>query len=292
VYGSVQPEMKTALTAYADWYKRGLINPNFAIEDSDTVKTDVINSKYGAQPFLQWWGWYAGGDVVDNNNRNAYFEPYKLPSSDGRTVLVPLTFPNNTTVVVRKGYANADAVVKLMNFNIFWDFEAKKRGIISQEGYYYFDALNTSVPFTLQAPLADYDGYYEAQKFKVSRDYSVYSANGNVEKMRGALRFLETGSTAGGALGGLLQVAGDRTAYGIAIENVEKDLFIRDKMWGARPDAVARYGSTLDDLLLEGFTQIILGQQPVSYFDTLVRNWYAAGGQEMTDAVNAVYGKK
>jgi putative aldouronate transport system substrate-binding protein len=56
------------------------------------------------------------------------------------------------------------------------------------------------------------------------------------------------------------------------------------------PEEVTRYGSTLDDLLLEGFTLIILGQQPVSYFDTLVRNWYAAGGQEVTDAVNRMYG--
>jgi putative aldouronate transport system substrate-binding protein len=293
VYGSVQPEMKTALAAFADWYKRGLINSNFAVEDSDTVKTDVINGKYGAQPFPQWWGWYAGRDVVNNNNKNAYFEPYKLPSVDGRPVLTPLPFSNDNTLVVRKGYAHPEAVAKLISFNSFIDFEAEKRGVISHEDRYYYDRLNTTVPFTIRPPSADYDQYYEAQEFKKTGDYSVYSASGNVEKMQHALIFLETGDTSpGNSLGGLLQVAGDRTAYGISVHQVEKDEFIRSKLWGAIPEAVSRYGTTLDDLLLEGFTQIILGSQPIGYFDTLAKDWYSAGGQEMTDAVNAMYGKK
>jgi putative aldouronate transport system substrate-binding protein len=293
VYGSVQPEMKTALTAFAGWYKQGLINPNFAIEDGDTVKTDVINGKYGAQPFLQWWGWYAGRDVVNNNNKNAYFEPYKLPSVDGKTVLTPLVFSNDDTIVVRKGYAHPDAVVKLISFNLFMGFEAVQRNIISSEGYYYYDRLNTSVPITIRTPTADYDGYYQAQEFKKNGDYSVYSSSGNVEKMQHALHFLETGDTSpGNSLGGLLQVAGDRSAYGLSIHQVENDEFLRSKLWGAVPEAVNRYGTTLDDLLLEGFTQIILGNQPIGYFDTLVKDWYAAGGQEMTDAVNAMYGKR
>ena len=40
------------------------------------------------------------------------------------------------------------------------------------------------------------------------------------------------------------------------------------------------------DLLLEGFTMIIMGNEPVDYFDTVVESWKAAGGDECAAAVN------
>jgi putative aldouronate transport system substrate-binding protein len=290
VYGSVQPEMKTALTAFNDWYKRGLINPNFATEDGDTVKADVINGKYGAQPFPQWWGWYVGGDVVNNNNKNAYFEPYQLPSVDSKPVLYPLQFPNYSTIVVRKGYKHADAVMKILNLYMFMIGTNKALDtIITQQEFYFYDEMETVMPFRFMPPTYDYKNVEDVQEFKKNGDYSVFRGSGQAEKSRSAIQFLETGDASGGALGGFLQVYADRSAYGIAKGIVDRDEFIRSKMWGLIPEDVNRYGSTLDDLLLEGFTLIILGRQPVSYFDTLVRNWYAAGGQEMTDAVNAMY---
>jgi putative aldouronate transport system substrate-binding protein len=121
----------------------------------------------------------------------------------------------------------------------------------------------------------------------------VFSFPGTVEKIKDAMFFLETGDpTPGNSLGGLLQIAGERSAYGLAIQQEENDEYIYSKLWGSVPEALNRYGTTLDDLLLEGFTQIIQGNRPVSYFDTLVKSWYDAGGREMTDAVNAAYGRK
>ncbi len=52
------------------------------------------------------------------------------------------------------------------------------------------------------------------------------------------------------------------------------------------------YGTTLDDLLVEGFTKIIAGTQPLSYFDTVVAQWKSSGGDVVTKAVNKMYGKK
>ena len=43
---------------------------------------------------------------------------------------------------------------------------------------------------------------------------------------------------------------------------------------------------TLNDLLQEGFTKIIVGQEPIDYFDTLVENWKRAGGEQATKEVN------
>ena len=49
-------------------------------------------------------------------------------------------------------------------------------------------------------------------------------------------------------------------------------------------------GTTLDDILTEGFTKIITGEVPVDYFDTLVEEWRTAGGDTATKEVNEMYG--
>jgi putative aldouronate transport system substrate-binding protein len=89
-----------------------------------------------------------------------------------------------------------------------------------------------------------------------------------------------------------MQVYGPRSGYTVGVPIFKEKRFIEDRLNGPAPDELARYGSTLNDILIEGYTQIIVGQQPVSYFDTLVREWKAAGGDAVTAAVNKVYGKK
>ncbi len=291
VYGSIQEEMKQVISTYADWYARGLINPNFAVQDSEAVKTDVINGKYGAQPFLQWWGWHAGTNVVEaTGNNNSYFLPYAVPSVDENPVLYPLVFPNEKVLVVRKGYEHVDAAVKLMNLHLYVDSEAVKDGLIDVNDFHYYTTTINFLPFNVKPTMGDYNGYYQAIEYKKTGDPSVFTYSGNLDKCTTAEAFLNSGDTSG-TIGGMLQMYHAQCAYSIGAGIVERDEFKRDAMWGAAPEVVNSYGSTLDDLLLEGFTLIITGQQPVEYFDTLVEAWKAAGGDEMTAAVNEMYRK-
>ena len=50
-------------------------------------------------------------------------------------------------------------------------------------------------------------------------------------------------------------------------------------------------GSTLDDLLIEGYSKIITGAEDISYYDTLMQDWRRAGGDAVTAAVNEMYGQ-
>ena len=47
----------------------------------------------------------------------------------------------------------------------------------------------------------------------------------------------------------------------------------------------------LQELQSQTFLQIIAGEKPVDYFDTFVVEWYANGGQELTDRVRDAYEK-
>jgi hypothetical protein len=68
--------------------------------------------------------------------------------------------------------------------------------------------------------------------------------------------------------------------------------FVNTRLTGSMPEDAAAYGSTLDELLTEGFTKIIVGQEPLSYFETVVAQWKASGGDVVTQAINKEYGKK
>jgi putative aldouronate transport system substrate-binding protein len=293
VYGSVQPEMKTALAAFADWYKRGIINPTFAEDDGAQNLKDVTAGKFGAWPIANW----AGGqfaDLVQLDGPDSYFEPYSLPSVDANPVKYPIKYINSEVIVVKKGYKHADAVVKMLDLYAFLQADARKYNILTKD---FQDLLGASEHiFLFHSKFPVYEPYHETQEYKRTGDESVLIAGAPyLDGLRLAREFLATGQLAPdtGALTlmRLLQFYGDRASLGLGAGYTDRNEYVFSKLWGMTPEEVTRYGSTLDDLLLEGFTLIILGQQPVSYFDTLVRNWYAAGGQEVTNAVNRMYGK-
>ena len=63
-------------------------------------------------------------------------------------------------------------------------------------------------------------------------------------------------------------------------------------MWGPATETLLSSGSTLDDILTEGFTKIIVGDKDIDYFDTLVEEWEKAGGAKATEEINEMYGNK
>jgi putative aldouronate transport system substrate-binding protein len=47
--------------------------------------------------------------------------------------------------------------------------------------------------------------------------------------------------------------------------------------------------ANLADMEILAYTKIIMGQEPLSYFDTFVREWNAQGGSKITEEVNQQY---
>ncbi len=58
VYGSVQPEMKTALKQLQDMYKAGQIDPEFGVKDPDKENELVTGNKIGMAYGLFWLASY------------------------------------------------------------------------------------------------------------------------------------------------------------------------------------------------------------------------------------------
>ena len=108
-----------------------------------------------------------------------------------------------------------------------------------------------------------------------------------VECYDGAMRWMEDKDPDG--VGYALQFGMKGCGMDVLTGVIDDDRVARSELQGASPQTLLDYGSTLDDILLEGFTKIIMGTEDIDYFDTLIQQWYAAGGQDATDAVNEMY---
>ncbi|QKS44523.1 extracellular solute-binding protein [Paenibacillus cellulosilyticus] len=289
VYGSVQPEMKTALAAYADWYKQGIIDPDFAVKDFAKMNANVVAGKVGMQPFYQWWGYNPGVDTVTNQGKDAVFYPYLIPTADGTPATQSIFFANGSYTVVSKKSKNPEAVLKLLNYYAYivdegYGKESKEKlsALLDK------DMAHVVGAFRVLNPNSDYEQFEHVTEALKSNDTSGLTTSGMWQKYNNSVDFMKNATPS--STGDYLQQGSPKPAYGLAKQVLDNNQYIKTALWGATPEALINYGSTLNDLLKEGFTKIIMGKESVDYFDKLVKAWQAAGGDEATQAVNEAYG--
>lgn len=289
VYGSVQPEMKNALAAWAEWYKLGIIDPEFPIKDFSAMNANVVAGKVGMQPYYQWWGYNPGVDVVTNLGKDAIFYPYKIKRADGSDAVQSVFFANGAYTVVSKKSKHPEAAIKLLNFYAYMlDEGVQHEAPETVSAFIDKDIAHVTGAFKIINPDTDYEQYSRVSEALQSGDTSAFTTSGMWQKYNNSVEFMKNGTPA--ATGDYLQQGAPKNAYGIAKEVIDNKHYIETALWGAPPKALADYGSTLDDILTEGFTKIIMGVETIDYFDTVVANWAKAGGEAATKAVNEMYG--
>lgn len=69
----------------------------------------------------------------------------------------------------------------------------------------------------------------------------------------------------------------------------EKDGATIQSVLSIQPDEYVEYASTLEKITLEAYTAMITGADMDTAWDEYVQNWLKAGGQEVLDAVDAMY---
>lgn len=289
VYGSIQPEMKDAVAAWAEWYKEGILSPDFTTTDFAKMNEDVVAGNVGVEPFYQWWGYNPGVDLVSNLGTEAIFEPYLIPSANGEEVIHSIFFPGDSYTVVSKKCEHPEAAVKLINYYGYMVDEST--GVEDPETISAFmdnDIKHTVGAFRILNPDSDYKEYVNVSHALETGDTSGLISSGMWQKYNNSVDWKENGTP--GNTGDYMQQGHDKCAFAQAIKVLDDEKYIKSKLWGVTPDALLNAGSTLDDILTEGFTKIIIGEEPIDYFDTVVENWKRAGGDQATTEMNEMYG--
>lgn len=292
VYGTVMPEMKEALRDWQRWYEEGILAENFGVVNDNGVREAVVEGRTGAMTYRSAWGWNYGVAEVEAQGVDGVFYPCEIPTVTGEKAVYPKKFRNNGYIVINKNCEHPEAVLRLIDYYVYILNDAYAEGSMSYEeivGYTANNMQHATAPFTVNNSTDDYKRYDMIQEALKTGDESVLTTGLAAETYHGIKRWIEDKDLS--CVGYAVQFYGENSGVGIASRIVEEGRVKESKHWGASPKAMLEYGDALDDLLVDGFTRIIMGDESVDYFDTLVEQWYAAGGRTVTEAMNRMYGK-
>jgi putative aldouronate transport system substrate-binding protein len=296
VYGSVQPEMKPLIAKWAEWYKKGYLRKDFMSIDNQALVGDIAAGKLGTHFYTNWAGWVYV-DAVKALGMDAHMVPFEIPTVDGKPGIHPIAFDNDSYIVVNKNAKNIPAILKCISFVSWIAMEATSQGILTdaQVDRYLLkgEGRHTMLPIELNDPYGNGPAMVEwAHKVGLNNYQITEPAMTSEWKAQydQAAPWWKDKSVEG--YGRWIQQYYPGASGWLNLQVIKQNRWVATKLTGAMPAEGAAYGTTLDDLLVEGFTKIIAGEQPLSFFDTVVAQWKSSGGDVTTKAVNKVYGKK
>jgi putative aldouronate transport system substrate-binding protein len=282
VYGSIQPQMKDALSFLATLYSEGLIENDFAVKDFQKTSETPVSGKGGIQYGANWNSIWPLQGAIDNNP-NAVWTPIAIPSATGNAVKAQTRLNIDEYFVVSKKCEHPEALFKLLNFYVekFTTGSAEEyaKYLVNDTGAETFDLHGTM--FKMYPPLRNLEAYANVQKALETKDSTSLNAE-DLNYYNSVVAFMNGDLTqAGGA-----KVFGPGGSEGVLTMYYENDLFLRDKFFGAPTTTMGQKMQLIKDKEMEYFTKVIMGEDSVDNFDQFVADLNALGLDQITIEVN------
>ncbi|GLX68448.1 extracellular solute-binding protein [Paenibacillus glycanilyticus] len=278
VYSTIQPQVKEALAQLQQFYKEGIIDPEFGTKDVDKALETVNNSKAG-MIFGPMYAPFNLGEVI-KTNKEADWVPYPVVSIDGEKAYAQTPAPNSNAYVVRKGYEHPEALIKLLNFQVekmYGESSATERKKYTGESDQAWHAAVVSV----LPPNKNVKAQVNVSEALKANDPSKLNTE---EKgyYEGILKY---------RAGDMTQwwnerIFGPESSQGVLKYYMDNNLTIANDYIFANTKTMDTKKATLDKLELETFTKIIYGAESIDAFDKFVENWKKLGGDQITQEVN------
>ena len=275
VYGSVTQETKNALSYLHELYERGVLDQNFALRAQNNLRDLVVDGKCGS--FFGLW-WTQNNPLVDvyEKNKEIDWEPYYLQKSETDDAYD--SFRDNKYVVVRKGYEHPEIVMKIIS--VLFDYTRYEANDADEVNEYF--ALNVD---PTARPLVINVDYNEAT-FQITKDIRAVEDGTKKEESLSAIE-KSYYDACESFLHGKSSTPADWAAYKSRISAVGLlvDGGYQSKERRYLDDTDGELPKSLQQLEKKSFIQIIMGEKPISYFDTFVKEWYDQGGEEITEQI-------
>ena len=275
VYGSVTQETKNALSYLHELYERGVLDQNFALRAQNNLRDLVVDGKCGAF-FCLWWT--PNNPLVDvyEKDKEIDWEPYYLQKSETDDAYD--SFRDNKYVVVRKGYEHPEIVMKIIS--VLFDYTRYEANDADEVNEYF--ALNVD---PTARPLVINVDYNEAT-FQITKDIRAVEDGTKKEESLSAIE-KSYYDACESFLHGKSSTPADWAAYKSRISAVGLlvDGGYQSEERRYLDDTDGELPKSLQQLEKKSFIQIIMGEKPISYFDTFVKEWYDQGGEEITEQI-------
>lgn len=278
----IQPGMKDALALLADMYKKGLINKEFTAKNESALVEDITSGKIGMAFGSNWGTWYPYNNVYKKDG--VIVRPYPIPTQEGIDYKVGIeSNAVGQMTMVSKDFDHPEAAIKILNL--------------------YDETVNHSTK-------EDYDKYWANEQYRLSPVYidepgEVYAADIQKALQAGSPDSLPPGAKPvydyivgfedgslkndDNAFGDWGQMSKEGSLPIVLNKYIPDNALVQSVLGIQRPDVWLTNASSLDTLTITAFTDIITGAKPVDYFDTYVKQWLKAGGQQTLDELDKMY---
>lgn len=281
-YNAIDPKMKDALALLNKWYKLGILDPEFVTGENKggywAVSTDFVNGRIGLSAMGSSYHWGkevkgASGTVLLTSGTQQTEFLKKFPKSDydfgnppigpdgkSRGMTVSGVIPGCSYVFSSKLASEPDKLSKILQmFN--WSEIDHKNWLLNAYGVEGKDYTITNT-----------DGYAIMKPDDRLKDIQKHDAEGFAQL------FLEN------------DVENSKLISPVSYEYNAK--------WGLDKYGIPsilnrlvipsypKYMTDLSKLMTEAYVYIITGKKPVSYFDEFVKQWKAAGGEQLLKEAN------
>ncbi|MCC3374487.1 extracellular solute-binding protein [Cohnella sp. REN36] len=283
-YGTLTDSTKKTLTLLADWYKKGLIDPEVGTRDN---VGDPINANQAGIFFGPWWnGGYGNGDSF-KNDPTANWQAYPVYSDDGKWNAHMKTTGSTYTLISKNAKPDVVKAILVMN-----------NALVRDESTFDLSVAVGWYPLRNVMAAANETEYEYAELLKVLKgetkpeDYNkpnslyklMYSDAKKVQSVVKApfddLSVSNFNMTNFGDFQRMYSLLiGDRP---YATTPIDKKVY--SVTYNQTPTMETKWAN-LKKMEDETVLKIILGQASVDSFDTFVKNWKAQGGDEITKEV-------
>ncbi|MGU3566765.1 extracellular solute-binding protein [Paenibacillus sp. D51F] len=283
-YGTTTDTTKKTLALLADWYKKGLIDPEVGTRDN---VGDPINANQTGIFFGPWWnGGYGNGDSF-KNDPTANWQAYPVYSDDNKWNAHMKTTGSTYTVISKNAKPDVVKAILIMN-----------NALVRDEATFDLSVSVGWYPLRNVLAAANETEYEYVELLKVLKgetkpeDYnkpnSLYKLMyADAKKVQSVIKppyeELNVGNFNTSNFGDFQRLysimIGDRPFATIPID---KKVF--SVTYNQTPTMETKWAN-LKKMEDETVLKIILGQAPIDSFDKFVKDWNAQGGDEITAEV-------
>ncbi|CAM3239964.1 extracellular solute-binding protein [Paenibacillus lupini] len=277
-FGSVQPEMKDALTYLNKMYKDGLIETDFGAKDSAKASELAASGKVGIEYGAMWNGMYPLQQTKDNF-KDSNWMAFALASNDDQPAKPQIKLNVRGYYVVKKDFDHPEALIKMLNL-----FTEANRGP-DKEMYDKF--------FGPDGPGQHPTAFQEwAAKKNLTAHLNVTEAlkSGDTSKLnseeQGYYDNIKKYQAGDNTQAQFEKVFGETGSFRIMNEYDQNNLFQLDQFYGAPTDTMKSRMDTIKKTEIEYFTKVIMGADSIDNFDKFVSNLNGMGLTQITNEVN------
>lgn len=280
-YGSIQPEMKEALTLIQGWYQEGLLDKEFAVRKGTDQQALVSSGQLG-MVYAPWWD---GAGILEamKNNPEAEWVPVSAPLDENGKYHLPTNDGLQNILVVSKDFEHPEAIIKA--FNAENDI-ARGHGDGRDA---YFEMIETSPGMGNANPVGLHVNYRDCLKRNMLDVMAAVEAEDPSVLKLPALEnqyniFMKERENPKADLDNWFQtfIYTDVLPVATGDQNERKDI----PFYGTTPTMSSKWAN-LEKLENEMLVKIVTGEESVDYFDEFVATWKQMGGEDIIAEVQA-----